>query len=122
MIGADKYYALRLKDTESMADVMPYFHSELYRKLDVSVLDHLILEKILGLGVGGTDEAKIHFSYDHEEAVKQVSNGEFQLVFFLKPVKPELIKTVADANDKMPRKSTYFYPKAPAGLVINPLY
>jgi tetratricopeptide (TPR) repeat protein len=31
------------------------------------------------------------------------------------------VKAVADAQDKMPRKSTYFYPKVPAGLVVNPL-
>ncbi|MDD5288486.1 MAG: DUF1015 domain-containing protein [Dehalococcoidales bacterium] len=119
---SDKFYALKLRNAEAMAEIMPLFHSELYRKLDVSVLDHLILEKILGLGVGGSDEVKISFSTDREEAVKQVNRGEHQLVFFLKPVKPELIKAVADANDKMPRKSTYFYPKAPAGLVVNPLF
>jgi uncharacterized protein (DUF1015 family) len=90
--------------------------------LDASILDHIILERILGLGVGGSDEVKINFSHDRENAVKQISEGEYQLVFFLRPVKPELIKAVADANDKMPRKSTYFYPKAPAGLVVNPLF
>jgi uncharacterized protein (DUF1015 family) len=121
-VGTDKFYALKLRNAEAVAEIMPYFHSELYRKLDVSVLDHLILEKILGLGIGGSDEVKISFSYDREDAVKQVLKGEYQLVFFLKPVKPELIKAVADANDKMPRKSTYFYPKAPAGLVVNALF
>jgi len=118
----EKFYALNLRDVEAVAKSIPYFHSEIYRKLDVSVLDHLVLEKILGLGIGGSDETKISFSYDREDAVKQVSNGEYQLAFFLKPTKPELIKAVADANDKMPRKSTYFYPKAPAGLVVNPLF
>ena len=102
--------------------MIPSFHSELYRKLDVSVLDHVILENILGLGIDGRSEARVSFSSDREEAVKQVRTGEDQLVFFLKPVKPELIKTVSDANEKMPRKSTYFYPKAPAGLVVNPLF
>jgi uncharacterized protein (DUF1015 family) len=33
-----------------------------------------------------------------------------------------LIKTVSDAKEIMPRKSTYFYPKAPAGLVVNTLF
>jgi uncharacterized protein (DUF1015 family) len=53
--------------------------------------------------------------------MNRVLKQEYQLAFFLKPVRPELIKAVADANDKMPRKSTYFYPKAPAGLVVNRL-
>jgi uncharacterized protein (DUF1015 family) len=117
----NKFYALKLLDTAVLSEMMPSFHSELYRKLDVSVLDHIVLENILGLGIDGRGEARVSFISDREEAVKQVSQGEYQLVFFLKPVKPELIKTVSDANEKMPRKSTYFYPKAPAGLVVNRL-
>jgi uncharacterized protein (DUF1015 family) len=112
---------LTLRDQTAMNQIMPYFHSELYRKLDVSIIDHVILEKILGMGIGGTDEAKISYSYDRQDAVSKIMKREFQLALLLKTVKPELIKTVADAGDKMPRKSTYFYPKAPAGLVVNPL-
>jgi uncharacterized protein (DUF1015 family) len=112
---------LTLKEHSIDGQTMPLFHSELYRKLDVSVIDHIILEKILGLGIGGADETKISYSYDREDALNRVSKGEYQVAFFLKPVRPDLIKAVADANDKMPRKSTYFYPKAPAGLVVNKL-
>jgi len=119
--GTDHLCVLTLKEHAIDGQTMPLFHSELYRKLDVSIIDHIILEKILGLGVGGTDETKISFSYDRQDALNTVLKQEYQVAFFLKPVKPELIKAVADANDKMPRKSTYFYPKAPAGLVINRL-
>jgi len=122
MTGADHLCVLVLKEGAIDSSTMPYFHTELYRKLDVSVIDHIILEKILGLGIGGMDEAKINYFYDRQEAMDRVVKGEYQLAFFLKPVKPELIKAVADAGDKMPRKSTYFFPKAPAGLVVNPLY
>ena len=34
------------------------------------------------------------------------------------PVKSEMIKAIADSGDRMPKKSTYFYPKMPAGLVF----
>jgi uncharacterized protein (DUF1015 family) len=121
MTGADHLCILTLKEHSIDGQTMPLFHSELYRKLDVSVIDHIILEKILGLGIGGSDETKISYSYDRQDAVNRVLKQEYQLAFFLKPVKPELIKAVADAGDKMPRKSTYFYPKAPAGLVVNRL-
>jgi uncharacterized protein (DUF1015 family) len=53
--------------------------------------------------------------------VSQVREQEYQLAFLLSPIKPEVIKAIADAGDRMPRKSTYFYPKAPAGLVFNRL-
>jgi uncharacterized protein (DUF1015 family) len=50
-----------------------------------------------------------------------VISQEYQLALLLSPVKPEVIKAMADVGDKMPRKSTYFYPKLPSGLIINRL-
>jgi uncharacterized protein (DUF1015 family) len=47
-----------------------------------------------------------------------VLDGEYQLAILLRPVRAETIKAIADAGDRMPRKSTYFYPKAPSGLVF----
>jgi len=116
-LAEDRFLILKLRDFAATSQMMPYFHSELYKKLDVSVLDHVILEEFLGLGSGG-EGAIIDFSYDGREAVNRVLEQEYQLAFLLRPVKPEVIKAVADADDRMPRKSTYFYPKAPAGLVL----
>ncbi len=113
---------LTLRQPEKLGDTMPYFKNALYRKLDVSIVDNIILERVLGLGSGFSDETKISYLYDREDTVNRVKKGEYQVAFFLKPINPELIKEVSDAGDKMPRKSTYFYPKAPAGLVVNPLY
>ena len=61
--GTDKFYALKLRDTAAIAEMMPSFHSELYRKLDVSVLDHVILENILGLGIDGRRRGKGQFQF-----------------------------------------------------------
>ncbi len=116
----DRFLMLKLRDFATASRMMPYFHSELYKKLDVSVLDHVILEEFLGLGSGG-EGAIIDFSYDGREAVKRVLEQEYQLAFLLRPIKPKVIKAIADADDRMPRKSTYFYPKAPAGLVLYKL-
>lgn len=108
---------LRLRDPAAASELMPYFHSELYKKLNVSVLDHIILEELLGVGDG--EEANIGYTYSKEDAVRRVQEQEYQLAFILSPVKPAVIKAIADAGDRMPRKSTYFYPKAPAGLVLH---
>ena len=112
-----RLFLLTLRDFATASQMMPYFHSELYKKLDVSVLDHVILEELLGWGSGG-EGAILAFSYEGRDAVNRVLEQEYQLAFLLRPVKPEVIKAVADADDRMPRKSTYFYPKAPAGLVF----
>jgi uncharacterized protein (DUF1015 family) len=119
-LNEGRFTILKLRDFTAASQMMPYFHSALYKKLDVSVLDHVILEEFLGLGSGG-EGAIIDFSYDGREAVNRVLEQEYQMAFLLRPIKPEVIKAVADADDRMPRKSTYFYPKAPAGLVLYKL-
>ena len=118
-LDAERLLMLRLRDFAAASQMMPYFHCELYKRLDVSVVDHIILENMLGLS--GEEEAILGYSYDKLDAVNRVSDQEYQLAFLLSPIKPEVIKAVADAGDRMPRKSTYFYPKLPAGLVINRL-
>ena len=100
--------------------MMPYFHSEFYKKLAVSILDHVILEKLLGIG-SDEDSAVIDYSSDSLDAVSRVLNQDYQLAFLLNPVKAAVIKDIADAGDRMPRKSTYFYPKIYAGLTIHKL-
>ncbi|MFH1662482.1 MAG: DUF1015 domain-containing protein [Chloroflexota bacterium] len=110
---------LTLRDIAAADRMIPYFHSEIYKRLDVSIVDHVILEELLGLS--SEDEIKISYNYDRRDAVNGVLNKEYQLAFIVSPVKAETIKEIADAGDRMPRKSTYFYPKLPSGLIINRL-
>jgi uncharacterized protein (DUF1015 family) len=97
--------------------MMPEGHSEAYKRLDVSIVQHLIIDKLTDLhkSSGTTYTSNI------AEAYRLVESGECQLAFLLNPISVTTIKTIADANDKMPGKSTYFYPKLPTGLVINRL-
>ena len=108
---------LRLRDFTTASSMMPYSHSELYKKLDVSILDHIILEKLLDI-INGGEETSLAYNYDSLDAVKKVLDQEYQLTFLLSPTRAEVVKAIADAGDRMPRKSTYFYPKLPAGLVF----
>jgi uncharacterized protein (DUF1015 family) len=108
---------LTLRDFEAVNRLMPSFHSELYKRLDVSLVDHIILEKLLGISKE-EEEKVLAYTYDRKDAINRVIDQQYQLVFLLNPVKPELIQAIADAGDRMPRKSTYFYPKSPAGLVF----
>jgi uncharacterized protein (DUF1015 family) len=107
---------LTLRDPERVKPMFPAFHSELYQKLDVSIVDHVILEELLGLTY---DKAGSLLDYvnDATETYTRVQNDEYQLGIIVNPVKPTAIKAIADSGDRMPRKSTYFYPKVPAGLV-----
>lgn len=119
-IDGDSLYILTLSNREEVSKMMPYFHSEIYKNLDVSIVDHIILENLLALN-SEKEKDSLAFSYDMHDAVEKVRNQEYQLALLLSPVRPEMIKSISDAGDKMPRKSTYFYPKSPSGLVINRL-
>jgi len=118
-IFKNKLLILTLKDLSATADMMPYHHSDMYKKLDVSIVDHIILEEMLGLN--SREESMISYVTDKNECIKLIDDGEYQLCFFVKAVTPDDIRAIADARDRMPRKSTYFYPKLPSGLTINGL-
>jgi uncharacterized protein (DUF1015 family) len=108
---------LRQRQDISLETLMPGNRSQAYREFGVSILNHIILDKFLGL----TSKEGVAYTVDFKEAYQQIKEGKYQLAFLLNPPQPEMVKAVADAQDRMPSKSTYFYPKLPAGLIINPL-
>ncbi|MFH1615721.1 MAG: DUF1015 domain-containing protein [Planctomycetota bacterium] len=123
--GSSRFYVLVLKDRSLMTQAMPHM-SDALKALDVSVLHCLILEKALGIG----DEqlaCESHIEYIKDinqavdKAIKTVDNGKAQVLFFMNPTKIEQVKAVAAAGEKMPQKSTFFYPKVFSGLTINRL-
>ena len=56
---------------------------------------------------------------DAAEAIAEVDTGRAQAAFIINPTRVRQIKDVALAGDKMPQKSTYFYPKILTGLLFN---
>jgi len=83
-------------------------------QLDVTVLHRELLDLITGLG-----DVTITYAADPRAAAEAVSRGECDFAFFLRPTTVEQVIAVARAGELMPHKSTYFYPKVPAGLVIS---
>lgn len=108
---------LRRRDDVSLEGLMPASRSQAYREFGISILNHIILDKVLS----GAENLDIGYSVDLDEIRDQIKGGKYQLAFLLHPPRPEMVKAFADAGDRMPRKSTYFYPKLPTGLVINSL-
>jgi len=97
---------------------MPDDRSQAYKNFDVSVLSDLIIDGMVGFTGSRGD---IAYSVDINEVWQAIRDGEYQLAFLVNEPQVGVIKAIADAKDRMPRKSTYFYPKLPAGLVINSL-
>jgi uncharacterized protein (DUF1015 family) len=123
--GNGAFYAIVLKSYAVMDEIVPQL-SVASRKLDVMVLHKLILERVLGIGeqqlAGETDIEYIKdFGSAVDEAIAAVDKGHKQTVFFMNPTRAEQVKQVAAANEKMPQKSTFFFPKIFSGLTINKL-
>jgi len=117
MVGLKKGFitGLKLRPDVHVKTLMPRDHSDAYNKLEVNILQHLVLDKLTAIESG----VSIAYTPNAEAAVNMVDRGDYQLAFILNPIALSAIKAVADANDRMPGKSTYFYPKLPTGLVIN---
>ncbi len=115
-----RFYFLTLK-SEGQLDSLPLAgRSAAWLRLDVSVLHTLILEKLLGIGSRQqAEENNLLYVRDEKAAQAAVDNGSAQLVFFMNAPKIEEVTNIATGGEKMPQKSTFFYPKVIAGLVIN---
>jgi uncharacterized protein (DUF1015 family) len=95
---------------------------EAVRALDVSLLA-AALDSVLGIDAAAIAEGKrIAYTKSGAEAVALVASGDggADAAFLLEPTPVAAILAVARDGDVMPQKSTYFYPKALTGLVLNP--
>ncbi len=83
------------------------------KELDVTVLHRVILENLLNLA--GLDQ--IAYTRDASEAVQAVEQGA-AVSFLMNPPSVEDMQRIAMGGEKMPQKSTYYFPKILSGLVI----
>ena len=120
-----KFYLLTLKETaeaKAELDALNPGKSDAYKGLDVTVLHSLILEKLFGIDKENmANQINLKYTRDTDEACDCIKNDEFNCSFILNATKVHEIKDVALAGEKMPQKSTYFYPKLITGLVMNEL-
>ncbi len=115
-----QYYLISLKDENRLDDLVLEGRSAAWRRLDVSILHTLILEKLLGIGSQQrADESNLVYLRDDEATKAAVDNGSAQLAFFMNSTRVEEVTDIATGGEKMPQKSTFFYPKVITGLVIN---
>lgn len=87
--------------------------------LDVTILHELLLRDLMD--VDDTDPGTISFVIEADRALEAVRSSEADIAVLLNPARVEQIKGLALAGERMPRKTTYFYPKLITGLVINKL-
>jgi uncharacterized protein (DUF1015 family) len=86
---------------------------ESWRTLPVAQAEELLIEPARKLG------GEVAYEHDLETAIAAGRDGGTAVL--LRPVEAETLKKVADSWERLPQKTTYFYPKVPAGLVLRPL-
>ena len=112
-------YLLVLRDFGEADRLLAGF-SPAYRRLDVSILHSLVLERFLGIDKENMASQKnLTYTRSAAEALRAVRTGEADCAFLINPTRVEEIAAVAAAGEKMPQKSTYFYPKLVTGMVMN---
>lgn len=119
--GNKGYHLLVLKDMGIIKKLLPSA-SKATQELDVTILHTLILEKVFGIDPENMAK-QINLTYTKilDEAISSVDSGKSQCAFILNPTRVSEIRDVASNGEKMPQKSTYFYPKMITGLVMNQL-
>ncbi len=121
----DVYHLLILKNDKKTSDKIKQMNpgkDVSYTDLDVTVLHSLILENILGIDKENmARQINLSYTRDASEAKSSVEQDNVNCAFLLNATKVSQIKNVALAGEKMPQKSTYFYPKLITGLVMNEL-
>jgi len=108
-----------LKESVYLGEFMPELVKEI-QELDVSILHHIVIEKMLGVSPEQIAR-KEHIQYvkDFGEAVEKADSEKFDIGFLMNATKKDQVVDSCLAGQKMPQKSTYFYPKIVSGLLFR---
>jgi hypothetical protein len=86
---------------------------ESWRMLPVAQAEELLIEPARKLG------GEVTYEHSVDAAIDAARVGATTVL--LRAVDAETLRRVADSWERLPQKTTYFYPKVPAGLVLRPL-
>jgi len=92
-------------------------HHEPWRRLGVSILHELVFKELLGW----KDSPELQYVQTPEQVAEALRQRRCTLAALVMPATVSDIREVSLTGERLPPKSTYFYPKLLSGLVINPL-
>lgn len=115
LLGRAAAWWLTVADKAAEFDALPADRSAVWRDLDVSVLEWLVMSRLL-------DGARARYVHTATEAAEMIARGEAASAVLLAPPPFDAVRAVAEARESMPPKSTFFIPKPRTGVVIRPLF
>lgn len=117
VIGKDHFYFLTLEKFEEAKAAIGLAKADVWYKLDVNIVAHLIFAKLWNLPESEWEKT-LKFTRVESEAFDYAASGKAVAAFMLKPPRVESLREMGEIRELMPQKSTYFYPKLASGLVF----
>jgi len=115
------YAMLALRDPAALERLLPD-RSPDWRLLDVSVLHELFIERVLGIDKGAVERKEnIEYLRDPQMGYDAVDKGEAEFLLVMNPTRMAQVRACTAGGEKMPQKSTDFFPKVISGLVMLPV-
>jgi uncharacterized protein (DUF1015 family) len=112
------YTVLQLEDPDVIDRILPG-RDPAWRMLDVTVLHELLIQRVMGISEEAVERKEnIEYLRDPQMGYDAVDEGEAEFLFVLNPTRMEQVRACTAAGEKMPQKSTDFYPKVVSGLVM----
>lgn len=119
MITAEGVATLVLRDGVKPDKIIPGPESASWKRLDISILHSLVISEGLGLDASALGESgELQYTPWESAAVSAVAAGEAEAAFLVRPTLMREIWEIAEGGERMPHKSSYFYPKLASGLLI----
>ncbi len=120
-VTEDQFYLLRLTGGAVMERLAPG-RVQSWCELDVSILHEVILEHVMGLTKESIERKEnIEYLREPDDGYAQVLAGRAQFLFLLNATRMDQVIACTQAGEKMPQKSTDFYPKVITGLAFLPV-
>lgn len=117
--GEERFRVVRPVSPDILSDLEPE-HSQAWRRLGLAFLHAYLLDRVVTPKLAGGQPPEIRYVKAAGAAVEQ-ARATGGVAFIMQATTMEELRSVCQAGDLMPQKSTYFYPKLASGLVVHPL-
>lgn len=120
--GSDTFLAATLRDGVVAAGTGAAGASPRWLRLGVNVLNDLVLRRIFGVTEEELDGGeRVSYTHSAGEALAAVDAGRADVGLLVNPTALDDVLAIAGAGERLPRKSTFFYPKPVSGLLFYPM-